>query len=115
MSVRITDNSAKIKLDTSQSVSLFLRYLLDDVDRFANPVTPKDQGRLRESPLKTVSGERGTIVWNKEYAAAQEAGTTRGYPMRHYTTPGTGPGYAEHGAQEAVKNAGSTMLKARLI
>src|SRR5579863_4201861 len=30
------------------------------------------------------------------YAAAQEAGTVRGYPIKNYSTPGTGPHWFEH-------------------
>jgi len=34
------------------------------------------------------------------YAAAQEAGVTRGHVMRHYSTPGTGPHWFEDAIDE---------------
>lgn len=40
------------------------------------------------------------------YAAAQEAGTTRGFPMRNYSTSGTGPGWFKD-AIDTVKSRSS--------
>ena len=118
MSVKITDNSPQIILSMNQKVGLFCRFILDEVEKHSDPITPKKEGKLRQSTVKTVSGNqfvrRGTIVWNKEYAAAQEVGTTRGFPIVNHTTPGTGPNYALRGAQKAVINAGAVFKKAGL-
>lgn len=118
MSVKITDNTPKIELDTSTKVGLFCRFILDEVEKNSDPLTPKKEGYLRQGTVKTVSGNqyrrRGTIVWNKEYAAAQEVGTTRGFPISKYTTPGTGKNYALRGAQKAVLNASAIFRKAGL-
>lgn len=119
MSVKIKDNTPKIQLEMNQKVNLFCRLILDVVEQYSDPLTPKKEGKLRQSTLKTVSGnqfiQRGTIVWDKEYAAAQEVGTTRGFEIRNYTTSGTGKGYATRGAQRAVMLAGSVMRKVGLV
>lgn len=119
MSVKITDNTPKIQLTQQQQVGLFCRFILDEVEKHSDPITPKKEGQLRRSTLKSVSGNqymrRGTIKWDKEYAAAQEVGTTRGYPIKNYTTPGTGKNYALRGAQRAVQNAHGVMRKAGLL
>jgi hypothetical protein len=39
----------------------------------------------------------GTGTTAAAYAAAQEAGTTRGHVMQNYTTPGTGAGWFQDG------------------
>jgi hypothetical protein len=115
MSVKYTDNTALVAIDLERNSNLFLRFLLDDIDRIAEPNTPMKEGRLRQGTLKSVLGLRGTIKWVKEYAAAQEVGTTRGFPIRNYTTPGTGAHYAENAVKKAVANSEAIMRQARLI
>jgi hypothetical protein len=115
MSVRVTDNGAKLLVEVTTGAALFLRFLMDDVDKRAFPITPKKEGRLRESPLKQVLGLHGRMEWKKVYAAPQEAGVIRGRQVRNYTTPGTGPHYAEKAVTGAVLNAEGTMRKARLV
>lgn len=47
---------------------------------------PKRDGFLRDIAPRTVN----TITYESPYAHAQYVGYTKG-PVRHYTTPGTGP------------------------
>jgi hypothetical protein len=128
MSVKYTTNTPLLRINQRQAIGLFLRYLVDDVHRIARPKTPYSGavrsrggrsltggGHLRDDVLKRVLGLVGTISWDKEYAGAQEAGQTRGHPIRNYTTPGTGKHYARNASKEAVKNAANLMRKARLI
>lgn len=115
MSVKYTDNTTLVAIDLERNSNLFLRFFLDDVDRIAEPKTPMKEGRLRQGTIKSVLGLRGQIKWVKEYAAAQEVGTTRGFPIRNYTTPGTGPHYAENAVKKAILNSEATMRQARLI
>jgi hypothetical protein len=119
VSVKVTSNISKIELDVGTKSNLFVRFLLDEVEKISDPITPKKEGPLRQGTLKLVSGNqyirRGTIIWLKEYAAAQEVGTTRGHPIKRYTTPGTGKAYALRGAQGAVLTAGTIMRKAGLF
>jgi hypothetical protein len=115
MSVKIIDNTVSIALDNTRGASLFLRYLLDDVDDNARPITPKRSGQLSRSTLKTVQGLHASIAWIKEYAGAQEAGFTRGHPMIHYTTPGTGAHYAQTAVNISVGKSDQILRKARVM
>lgn len=115
MSAKYTDNTARVLTDIKQAASLGLRFMLDDIDRTANPKTPKRDGPLRNDVLKKVLGLTGEIVWPKKYAAAQEVGTTRGFPIKNYTTPGTGAHFAENAVREVTKRADKHLRKARLI
>lgn len=119
MSVKITDHTPMIGFDTKTRINIFLRMFMDEVEKHSDPITPKREGPLRQSTLKTVSGnqyiQRGTIKWLKEYAAAQEVGTTRGFQIRNYTTPGTGKNYALRGTQKAMMNVGFVLRKAGFI
>jgi len=114
MSVKIQDNNAKIRLDTSKRASLGLRFIGDDILKRANPMTPKKRGNLRRDTIVQVLGLSGTVKWLKNYAAPQERGFGRG-PIRNYTTPGTGPHFAEKAVTKAVENSGSQFKKAGLI
>lgn len=119
MSVRITDNTPKIDFDTKTSINVFLRMFMDSVEKASDPMTPKREGPLRQSTLKVVTGnqfvQRGTMTWLKEYAAAQEAGTTRGHEIKNYTTPGTGKNYALRGVQKASLNVAFVLKQAGLL
>lgn len=116
MSVKVTDNTVQIKIDTQNKTGMFLRLLLEDVDTNASRITPRDQGFLHNSTQKTVLGKRGTIKWLKKYASPQEAGIVgKGHPVRRYTTPGTGAHYAERSAMKSVINAGAIMKRAGIV
>lgn len=110
MSVKIHDNTATIVTDTLKGANLALRFMLEDVERIARPVTPKKEGNLRKDILKSVLGLRGTIKWDKNYAIYQEK-----KQFKNYTTPGTGPHYAENSVKQVVANADKYFKKARLI
>lgn len=112
MSVKIQDNTPKLKIDVQRGINLTLRYALDEVDKLAFPKTPKDRGELRKNIRKTVSASRGTIQWASNYAAFQERGYSSG-PIRRYTTPGTGAHFAEN-AVKAV-DIEAMARKAKLI
>ena len=117
MSVKITDNTPTIRARASRSKQVFLRMLLEDVDNNAAPITPRDTGMLRNSTMKRVMGNRGTIIWNKVYARPQEAGVVgRSHaPVRRYSTPGTGAHYAERAVQKTVRNGENIARRAGVI
>ena len=119
MSVKITDNTPKVRIDNGNKIDLFLRFFMDVVDQIAEPKTPKKEGELRRGTLKTVGGgltrRSGVMVWLKEYAAAQEVGTIKGSPIRNYTTPGTGPNYARNAVTKAVLAQDTVLRKVGLI
>jgi Minor capsid protein len=104
MSVTVVDHTQEVLTNISRQTNLALRFMIGRIDDTANPKTPKKEGRLRGDVLKSVLGLSGTITWSKKYAQAQEAGIVRGSRVRHYTTPGTGP----HFAEDAVKKVVST-------
>lgn len=116
MSVNTIDNTSRIQIDIQRKSNLALRFMLEGIDRTASPKTPKDTGILRNSPQKQVLGTTGTITWPQKYAQPQEAGVIHGSRVRNYTTPGTGPHFAENAvAKEAVDNAAMYFKKAGLI
>jgi Zn-dependent oligopeptidase len=100
MSVDTTDNSSQIKADMQPKLGLFLRAMLDDIDKTADPKTPQKTGDLRNLKQKQVLGLNATITWDRSYAAVQE--TTQ---FKNYTTPGTGPHFAEDAVREVVGRA----------
>lgn len=101
-----------VKGEVAQKVSLALRYMTDGVVERAESKTPKRKNRLRKDILKQVLGLHAQIRWQKKYAAPQEAGVANGRPIRNYTTPGTGPHFAENAVKDVVKNAGEYFRKA---
>lgn len=116
MSVKTTDNTSRIKIDIQRKANLAVRFLLDGIDRSARPNTPKEFGPLSQSVQKQVLGTRGIITWPQKYAQPQEAGIIHGSRVRNYTTPGTGPHFAENAVtKEAIHNAAVYFKKAGLI
>lgn len=113
MSVKYTDFTGNILNGTKQRASIFLRVAAEQVVSVARPNTPKDKGNLRQDVLKRVVGLHGEVEWRKVYAEYQERGSRRdgSHRVRHYTTPGTGPHYAENAVKEVV---GKTNIIAKL-
>lgn len=110
MSVKITDNTKNVERNITTRSNVFLRMFADDVERVSEPRTPKRLGFLRRSTIKQVLGLHGSIVWNKKYAAKQE--TTQ---FKNYTTPGTGPHYAEDAVRSVLKRTLEIARKAKLL
>jgi hypothetical protein len=99
MSVKYTSFIKPIDASLKQKFSMFLRLMEDEVIDISTPKTPKRTGRLRSDILKQVLGLKGKIKWGKDYAARLET-----MQFKNYTTPGTGP----HFAERAVKLAAET-------
>ena len=117
MSVRITDNSNRIKIDNARGISLAIRFALDDIDRRAFPKTPKKQGELRKNIKKSVTGNRGRIKWQSAYAQYQERGRRRDgtHIVRNYTSGGTGKRFAETAVEQVDRNRLSYFRKAKVL
>lgn len=109
MSVKFNSNIPNIISDTDRKSSLAIRYALDDIDKIAEPKTPKKKGNLRRDTLKQVLGKRGKIAWKKEYAIYQEK-----KQHGNYTTPGTGPHFAENAVRKVVANSREYFKRAGL-
>lgn len=114
MSVKVVDNHSKISIDTQRKAATALRFIGDDVLRRSTPITPKRRGNLRRDTLVQVLGLSAKIKWGKNYAIYQERGVGRGV-IRNYTTPGTGPHFAEKSVKGAVDGANAQFKKAGLI
>lgn len=109
MSVEVTDNSPAVMDDIQRKFSLALRFMLDAIDTASQPATPKRVGDLRKNKLKQVLGLSAAIQWRQGYAAIQED-----VQHRNYTTPGTGPHYAENAVRPVVAGAESYFRQAGL-
>lgn len=109
MKVIVKDNMPKIVDDKKKKSSIFLRVLADAVVDESTPKTPKRTGQLRADVLKQVLGTKAKIVWGKRYAIFQES-----KQYRNYTTPGTGPHFAENAVRNVVKNSESIAEKVGL-
>lgn len=113
MSVKITDNTAQLINDTTQRASIFLRVACDSIVNESTPNTPKDKGNLSRDTLKSVIGLHATVEWRKVYASYQEAGQRKdgSHKVKNYTTPGTGPHFAENAV---LKISSQTDILAKL-
>ena len=107
--VKVTDNTNKVINDVKVKANVFLRLMADEIVKISKPKTPKDTNRLRSDILKQVLGLKGKIKWQKNYAGFQET-----KQFKNYTTPGTGPHYAENAVHKAVKNTSTIARKAGL-
>lgn len=129
MSVKITDHTPTILTNSERVKNLAVRFGLDAVEKYARPKTPfsgavksrggkslTGGGHLRVDVVKQVIGGKGKIIWGKHYAAAQEKGIVGGkYKVRNYTTPGTGPKYAENAIKKVDKERDIYIKRAAAI
>lgn len=91
MSIYIDSKSERVIVDVQNMSQLATRFLLEQIHSNANSITPMKTGNLRARVKKSVKGTTGTIEWDSPYAVYQEKPNKR----FRYTTPGTGPYYAE--------------------
>lgn len=110
MSVKVTSNVPQIKAEVNRNAALSLRFIVEDIQQISEPNTPMKTGDLRRNVLKQVLGLHGLIKWLKDYAIYQEA-----KQFTNYTTPGTGPHYAEDAVNRGVERAPQQFKRARLI
>ena len=80
------------------------RELLSDIRRNANSKTPLKDDFLRRNVKSTISGKQGIIIWREPYAQYQERGERADgtHVVKHYTTPGTGKGFAKNAVEKAI-------------
>ena len=93
--MKITDNTPMVLNFINVRASLFLRNAMDEAERISDPKTPKNRGNLRRDKIKQVLGLHGKMLWGKDYAVYQEV-----KQFRNYTTPGTGPHFAENAMRQ---------------
>jgi hypothetical protein len=110
MSVKVTDNSNKINQQTAQNASVALRLIASAIVQEATPKTPRQFGDLRNRILKQVLGLTGKIVWQMPYAGIQES-----KKFRNYTTPGTGPHFAQNAVTKIVEDSNKYFRQAGIV
>lgn len=110
MAYRSKSNINNVTNQLKVRTNVFLRLMTDEIVRNSDPKTPKQTGDLRRSILKQVLGTSAVVVWNKEYATRMEK-----IQFQNYTTPGTGPHYAENAVKAAYKDSERVARNAGLI
>ena len=113
MAVKVRNNTARLKAKIENNTAVMIRLMLRDIHAKAEPNTPRKYGNLRDQVSERALGKTGYIEWHAEYATYQEDGS-QGKPW-HYTTPGTGPHFAENAVNEVVANLDEYARKSNLI
>lgn len=118
MSYKITDRSPAVESTITQKASIFLRFVAEEIVNIAKPSTPASavNPRLRNDVLKQVLGLHAIIKWDKVYAQYQEAGERAdgSHKVKNYTTPGTGPHFAEKAVKQVLQRTQQIAKKAGL-
>lgn len=107
MAYKFINHVPTIKASNNANIPLALRFMVDNAHSLAYPNTPKDTGDLRNNVTKTVIGRKGIISWRMNYAKYQE-----NKQYENYTTPGTGPKFAENAIHRTVGDADKFFKKA---
>lgn len=115
MSVDKTNNTIYLATTLENNIDLAIRFMLEDIHREAEPITPYKSGALRTMVSKTMNNPHsGSIVWHAPYAEYQERGYTSG-PVRHYTTPGTHAHFAQQSVEKVIANSRDYFVRAGAI
>lgn len=104
MSVKVIDNTAKMKGRIARTVSYALGDMATDIEAKAKRTVPVKNGDLQdEIRPKVITKNHHRVVVDKEYASYQERGRRRDgtHTVRRYSTPGTGKNF--------LKNAGDSV------
>jgi hypothetical protein len=110
MPVKITHTSKNFLAGQRQKVPLALRFILEDIERLADPKTPRETGNLRNNKIKQVLGTTAKIAWRMNYAIYQEQ-----KQFSNYTTGGTGPHFAENAVTAGVARSEEAFRRAGVI
>lgn len=93
---------ASLMVQTESNAPL---YFTKQFKRNVVPLTPRKTSYLRRSIVSQVIRNRARIGWRAPYAQEQEQGyTVPSKPYRKYTTPGTGPHFAERAMEQTKKD-----------
>lgn len=107
MAVEVEDHTLEVEASVENAVALTLRLAVEDIHRRANDITPLRDNGLRTSVLKTMPNKTTAVIeWKVPYAAYQERGMRADgtHVVQHYTTPGTGPHFAENSVKATMNN-----------
>lgn len=89
------DNSASQKILIKQAETQIPQEFVRIFKKNVVSLTPKDTGALRRSIITQAMGNRAQIGWRSRYARIQNQPEDYGVSYENYTTPGTGPHFAE--------------------
>jgi len=104
--VKVKDNTNQVATMMEARSNTFLRFMGDAIKALAKSKTPKDKGNLRQDVVITIGKLKGEIAWNKKYAQIQESRR-----FQNYTTPGTGPHYAQNAVKDAASKKTASVAK----
>lgn len=104
--VVITNNIKSFVKANDVHMNNAVERMADDTLKMAQIDVPLDKGVLQKSGEVEKNADMQYVVWfgktgdASDYAAAQEAGTTRGHPISNYSTPGTGAHFLENAGKK---------------
>jgi hypothetical protein len=107
----VTNNIRKFVKANDEHMSNAVEKMADDTLKLAQVDVPLDQGVLQKSGEVEKKDDMQFTVWfgktgdASDYAAAQEAGFTRGHPIKNYSTPGTGAHFLQRAGDRIAKIA----------
>lgn len=106
------DYSQSVKAVFENRIILNNQKIVDQIHLTSLINTPFRTGALRNTVQKYSNGHDAFITWSMNYAAYQERGSNPdgSRPVRHYTTPGTGPWYARGAVETEMKKLGTYWL-----
>ena len=107
MAYQTTSNRLANEMDIKNRTGLAIRFMLDAIHAESTPFTPKRHGPLRDTVVKRVQDTSGTIIWTRKYASRMEK-----KQFENYTTPGTGPHFAENAVKMVTDQSQMYFIKA---
>lgn len=112
--MRIVSNKAELVAMMSNR-AIYANWLwAHDVKRDSLRQTPLKSHQLRASIKLSSQGTTQRIKWDQPYAQYQERGMRHDgtHVVRHYTTAGTGPGFAKNAIKRSLKKMPSYYAQA---
>lgn len=100
MTVSFTSNASNVNRDVNIAAALAVRNMLESVRTESEPITPKRIGDLRKNIIISMNNTTGSITWHQDYSLYVEKKR-----FKNYTTPGTGPHFAERSVNAVVNNS----------
>lgn len=113
---KFEDNSKYIMALMQNRKFLFGQYMASDIKRRAISITPNKYGNLHTQIYVKGYGETTSITWRMPYAAYQERGMRADgtHVVRNYTTPGTGPHFAQQSVHETLTEFGDLWKRTQI-
>lgn len=113
---KFQNNAPYIKAMMENRVFLFGQYLASETKKRALLITPTKYGNLHSQISIRSHGIATSITWMMPYAAYQERGMRADgtHVIKNYTTPGTGPHFAQQSVSEIKSRYGDVWQRVQL-